>query len=151
VSGEPRRYQVKSDSVRIVSKTLLRSASDLPALVEATQKHTNLKHEHHEVCTADFCRFAEIDTTKVERFHKCNGDPSCCGQYEFPLDIVERSIWRCGSTVWSYLESRMVTPGEKYLAISPLHNQSETPATLTLDRPGLMARGLGLLKGRRRT
>ena len=53
-----------------------RKEADLPSLVEAAQKHPNLKHEYHEVCTADFCRFAEIDSTTVEQLHKCNGDPS---------------------------------------------------------------------------
>lgn len=144
--------QKRIQNLALVSE---RKEADLPSLVEAAQKHPNLKHEYHEVCTADFCRFAEIDSTKVEQLHKCNGDPSRCGQYEFPLDIVEKSIWGDGSTAWSCLESRMVTPSEKYVAIShvccPLHNQSETPTTLTLNRPGLMAPGLGLSKERRRT
>src|ERR1700722_12450966 len=31
--------------------------------------------------------------------------------------------------------------------VCPLRNQSETPAALTLDRPGLMARGWGCQRG----
>lgn len=95
-----------------------RREADLPALAEAAQQHPKLRHENHENCVADCCHFAKIDSTTVAQLHKCTGDPSHCGLYKFQSDIVQQSVWDDGSTAWSLQRNRMLTPGERYVAIS---------------------------------
>jgi len=115
ISHQSGLCQNRIQNLALVSE---RKEADLPALVEAAQKHPGLRHENHEDCTAESCLFAEVDSTKVEQLHKCTGDPSDCGQYKFHSKIVEDAVWSNSSTAWSLQRTRMLNPGESYVAIS---------------------------------
>ena len=104
----------RMNSLALVSE---RKEADLAALVEAAQKHPNLKHTGHHVCTTDACKWAEIDSTKVEQLHKCKAR-STCTKYKFQADIVEHAVWSGESTAWSLDRTRTLSPGERYAAIS---------------------------------
>jgi hypothetical protein len=89
---------------------------DLPGLMETAQHYPSLRHEGHESCRKELCRFTSIDSTTVRQLHKCANHS--CGQLTFPPNLLLDSLNRGWGGAWSSRERRVLAPGERYVAIS---------------------------------
>lgn len=96
-----------------------RQQLDLHPLMEAIRKHGSFRHAGHEHCTAGFCHFTTIDSTRMQQLHKC-ADARTCAKKHFDSRLLAESFNRDGSTTWS-LSGGADTPlpaGRPYVAIS---------------------------------
>jgi hypothetical protein len=93
---------------------------DLPALMETATKHPQLRHEDHDKCTAGFCRFAALDSTKVEQLHKCQNAhvARCVDVLNFEPELLNKSIHGNGRTVWTISKPYEVSQDKPYVAVS---------------------------------
>jgi hypothetical protein len=92
---------------------------DLPELMETAKNHPQLRHDTHDACTAGFCRFTHIDSTKVRQLHKCE-DSGMCEQVKFKFDpqMLNESIKKGGRSVWGICEPFKVSQDAPYVAVS---------------------------------
>ena len=89
---------------------------DMPSLMETARHYPSLRHEGHESCLKELCRFSKVDSTTVRQLHKC-GNHSC-GQSTFPPNLLLDSLNHDGGSAWSSRGCRVLALGERYVAIS---------------------------------
>jgi hypothetical protein len=111
-----------------------RKQADLPGLMESAQHYPALKHVGHNACTAAFCHFTAIDSTKMEQLHRC-ANPGICSKLTFPPEVLEASIKRGWGTTWSSNERRTIAPSERYVAISHVWSDG---TGIGLAKPGII-------------
>jgi ankyrin repeat protein len=75
-------------------------------------------HETHELCTFDFCEFAQRDFTAIKQRHECIEQECVRLQGPFSRDILKEAAESGKSTVWSLDGKSMIEPPRPYMAIS---------------------------------
>lgn len=93
---------------------------DLPALVETAAEHPQLRHEGHDECTVELCRFNYLDSTTVKQLHKCEDGLNCKPKLEFDQTLLSKSLKEKGRTDWT-ISFPFEVPNDrktKYMAVS---------------------------------
>lgn len=101
-----------------------RGEDDVPALVEVVVRSTRpgaFKHEGHGECSAEFCHFADENSTLKKQLHKCDGGR--CSQFvTFPLEKLDDAVKEeYRPTPWriDHLAAMSLWPNpDRYIAIS---------------------------------
>ncbi|KAG8668363.1 hypothetical protein FPOAC1_007742 [Fusarium poae] len=132
----PFKYTIKSvqraarevDNLRICKNRLWnlvnvsdRKHGDLPDIVMSLSDCGEpLAHQKHDICTPSKCQDAQMDSTKVEQLHKCEGKD--CEQKTFPVELLATNIEVGKSTAWvcntSKASPQLNFNNKDYIAIS---------------------------------
>jgi hypothetical protein len=118
-TGRARKLGLCQNRVWNLALVTERKHVDLPELMETAKNHPQLRHDTHDACTAGFCRFTHIDSTKVRQLHKCE-DSGMCEQVKFKFDpqMLNESIKKGGRSVWGICEPFKVSQDAPYVAVS---------------------------------